>query len=73
MEAALNLKDIYLHEKPACKEKYEYIRSWLGTFWICMASLPVLRKHTFGWNYEHILGFKLKLNSPRFAIANGFC
>ena len=26
MEAAVNLKDIYLHEKPACEEKCEYIR-----------------------------------------------
>ncbi|XP_047082919.1 uncharacterized protein LOC124693492 isoform X1 [Lolium rigidum] len=26
MEAAVNLKDIYLHEKPACKEECEYIR-----------------------------------------------
>ncbi|CAM0943291.1 unnamed protein product [Alopecurus aequalis] len=26
MEAAVNLKDIYLHEKPACEEKCEYSR-----------------------------------------------
>uniref|UniRef100_A0ACD5ZHN6 Uncharacterized protein n=1 Tax=Avena sativa TaxID=4498 RepID=A0ACD5ZHN6_AVESA len=26
MEAAVNLKDIYLHEKPACEEKCAYIR-----------------------------------------------
>jgi hypothetical protein len=26
MEAAVNLKDIYLHEKPACKEECEYSR-----------------------------------------------